>query len=224
MAEQENPVTPRPKFGDLDWSVGSPLTIETRTPHRKYSVKLIGYVERRSLLISAPLKNGKESILELGSSLVVRLLDGQCASAFETQVLYRSLHPYSYYHLACPEEIESLQVRDSQRIETSMVAQIDSDFDIVGEWPKQATILNLSQTGARLNAAEFLGLVGHELLITFRLQVSGMLKKVRVTGIIRNTDKVTDQESNELHVIGVQFLKLSDAASLLLANFVHEHH
>ncbi len=210
-------------FAQLALPVGAPLMLETLSPVRKMAVRLIGYVAGRSILVSAPVRDGKETYLEKGSQLVVRLLEGKQVCAFETHVLYRSIQPYSYYHLAYPEEIELQQVRSAERISTLIDARIDSDFNIIGDWPKRARINNLSRTGARMVAEESLGQFGHELLIEFDIEVSGLFKQVSLAGIVRNIERERNDQDQIHYVVGVQFLEMSDEARLALANFIYEH-
>lgn len=211
------------QFAELGLAVGSTLSIETISPVRKYAVRLLGYAEGRSLLISAPLRDGREVLLEKDASLTVRLLEGRKVCAFETRVIYRSVQPYTYYHLAYPDQIESMQIRDSERIDTVVDTLVDSDFDIVGEWPKQAKINNLSKTGARVVSSNFLGELGHELIVEFDLDVSGMNKCICLTGIVRNAEHKAATDDRNRYVVGIQFVDLTDEARLTLANFIYEH-
>jgi len=209
-------------FAGLHLAIGTSLVLETHSPVRKLGVRLLGFLEGRSLLVTAPLREGKEVYLEKGTSVVVRLLEGKQVCAFESHVLYRSIQPYSYYHLAYPDEIEVQQVRSSERVNTLINANIDSDFDIIDDWPKRARINNLSRTGARLIANESLGQFGHELLISFDIDVSGMHKTVSLAGIVRNIDRERDEQDNIHYVVGVQFLEMTDEARLSLANYIYE--
>lgn len=210
-------------FQSLGVPIGTVMTLETRAPTRKLQVHLMGYEPGKSLLVSAPKRDGKEAILERNAPVVLRLLDGKKVCAFESKVLYRSVHPYSYYHLAYPSEIESLQVRSSERVNTLINGDIDSDFNIVGDWPKYAQITNLSRTGGRLTSHEALGEYGHELILRFELEVAGMLKEIAIAGHVRNIDQEDDQFGQTKHIVGVQFSGMSDEMRLALANYIYEH-
>ena len=209
-------------FAGLSLTIGTTLTIETVSPVRKYRVHLIGFSKHRSLLISSPLREGKEVLLEKDNSLAIRMLVGKKVCAFETKVIYRSIQPYTYYHLAYPEEITALQVRNSERVDTLIEADIDSDFDIVGEWPRTAQINNLSKTGARMISEGRLGEKGQEVLLQFGVTVSGIQKRICLPSIIRNVEKV-DNDEGEQFVVGVQFLDLTDEETLTLSTYIYEH-
>ena len=213
-------------FSDLSLTIGAGLTIETFSPVRKYPVQLLGYAENRSLLISTPLREGKEVLLDKDCVVAVRLLVGKNVCAFETKVLYRSIQPYTYYHLAYPENITVLQVRNSERVDTLIETDVDSDFDIVGDWPRSATINNLSKTGARMVSPTRLGEKGQEILLQFEVVVSGINKRVCLPSIIRNVENASvdgDETEGSLYTVGVQFLELTDEETLTLSTYIYEN-
>lgn len=209
-------------FSDLSLPIGANLTIETISPVRKYSVQLLGYAQSKSIFISSPLRDGKEVLLDKDCVLAVRLLDGKNVCAFESKVLYRSIQPYTYYHLAYPNDVKVLQVRNSERVDTTIEADVDSDFDIVGDWPRTATINNLSKTGARMVSATRLGEKGQEILLQFGVVVSGINKRVCLPSIIRNVDN-NETEEEPAYIVGVQFLELTDEEMLTLSTYIYEH-
>ena len=209
-------------FSDLSLTIGASLTIETISPVRKYPVQLLGYAENRSLLISSPLREGKEVLLDKDCVVAVRLLVGKNVCAFESKVLYRSIQPYTYYHLAYPKDITVLQVRNSERVDTLIETDVDSDFDIVGNWPRAAKINNLSKTGARMISATHLGEKGQEILLQFEVTVSGINKRVCLPSIIRNVEN-NESGEDEKFTVGVQFLELTDEETLTLSTYIYEN-
>ena len=66
-----------PVFSDLSLTIGASLTIETNSPVRKYPVQLLGYSENKSILISTPLRDGHDVLLDKDCSIAVRLLVGK---------------------------------------------------------------------------------------------------------------------------------------------------
>jgi c-di-GMP-binding flagellar brake protein YcgR len=176
-------------------------------------------------MISIPLREGKEVLLDKNAAVTVRLLIGKQVVAFETKVAYRSIQPYTYYHLAYPENITALQIRNSERVDTNISAQIDSDFDILGEWPKPAFINNLSKTGARMSSPVSLGEKGHELLVSFEVKASGVTKEICLPSIIRNIEMNTGDNVGEegRYVFGIQFVNLTDDQVLTLSSYIYEN-
>jgi c-di-GMP-binding flagellar brake protein YcgR len=211
----------------LGLQIGTAMSIETVSPGRKCNVRLIGFVEGKSILVSSPTRDGKDVLLEKDNPMVVRLLEGKQICAFETKVLYRSVHPYVYYHLAWPEQVAARQIRDSERIDTEFAVMIDNEFDVVGDWPKPALLNNLSKSGARILATSALGSAGHEVVIKCTLTMSEVRKDLALTAIIRNVSELSRQDASgrtlTYHVYGVQFLNVDGDTRLALANYIYEN-
>ena len=226
-AEQENDASLdiNESFADLGLTIGCHFTIETIGSARKYQVQLIGYLDKRSILISPPLREGREVLLENNTGLAIRLLEGKKVCAFETKVIYRSSHPYTHYHLQFPESVNTRQIRNSERIDTSLNVSVDSDFDMLGDWPKPATITNLSKSGARMVSPHSLGEKGHELVLMFEIDVSGLHKKLHIPCLIRNIEfNASSQNEHQGHyVVGAQFIDMTDEMRLGLSSYIYEH-
>ncbi|UZE94636.1 flagellar brake protein [Alkalimarinus alittae] len=222
MAEDAKSKENTQPFEALGVTVGSPLTIETISPSRRMNVKVMGYLVGKSLLISPPLKDGKEQLLEKGETLAVRMLIRKQICAFETRVKYRSLQPYSYYHLEYPTALASLQVRSSERVDVNIPVIIKSDFDIgLGDWPKEASITNMSKTGAAITCSNALGFNGHEIVVVLDVEVSGLKRTLELHSIIRNKEPLKGE--SDLCTFGVQFIDLKDEDTLSLAGFIYEN-
>jgi c-di-GMP-binding flagellar brake protein YcgR len=210
------------KFKDLGVGVGAVLTAQTLTSVRKLSIKLIGYTVNKSLLVTAPLRENKEVLLERGEVLMVRLLFRNRVCAFETKVIYRSRQPYTYYHLEYPQSLETLEVRSSERVDLTMKIEVDSEFDMgLGDWPLPAELTNLSKTGGAVISRKSLGDIGHEVVLKFTLDISGMQIPLDLSSVIRNKDVIND-EKGKFFQHGVQFVGLSVEDKLTLASYVYE--
>lgn len=227
---QESILEANEKFSNLGLSIGSTLTIEAIASARKYQVQLIGYLDKRSILVSPPLREGREVLLDKNTTLAIRLLEGKKVCAFETKIIYRSSHPYTYYHLQFPESVNTRQIRNSERVDTDIKVSVESDFEIFSDWPKLAYINNLSKTGARMTSHQPLGEKGHELILNFDLNVSGMHKQLKISAIIRNIQLNTnfasqDQETHSKghYIFGIQFIDMSDEYRLSLSNYIYEN-
>lgn len=209
-------------FESLNVPVGTQITVETISPHRRLQAKLIGYVPGKSILISPPLKDGKENLLDLDESVTIRMLIRQQICAFESRVKYRSLQPFNYYHLQYPTELMSLQVRSSERVDVAIKVLIDSEFDIgVGEWPKHATITNLSKSGSALLCPDSFGEKGHEIIVNLDVEVSGLQRSLSINGVIRN--KEASEADKNMFSYGIEFVELSDEDILSLTGFIYEN-
>lgn len=222
MVEGANSKEGQRPFEALGVSVGSSLTIETMSPHRRMTVKVMGYAVGKSLLITPPMKDGKEQLLEIGENVAVRMLIRKQICAFETRVKYRSLQPYSYYHLEYPKDLVSTQVRSSERVDVNLPVLINSDFDIgMGDWPKQALITNMSKTGAAITSSNSFGDMGHEVIVVLDIEVSGLKRSLSLNSIIRNKEQLSGD--TDAYSFGVQFVDLKDEDTLSLTGFIYEN-
>ncbi|MFD2230486.1 flagellar brake protein [Alkalimarinus sediminis] len=222
MPEDLNSKDSQRRFEALGVSIGSSLTIETMSPNRRMTVKVMGYVVGKSVLVTPPMKDGKEQLLEIGESVAVRMLIRKQICAFETRVKYRSLQPYSYYHLEYPTELVSLQVRSSERVDVNLPVLINSDFDIgMGDWPKHGVITNMSKTGAAITSTSSFGEKGHEVIVVLDIEVSGLKRSLALNAVIRNKE-IIDGGSDSFS-FGVQFVDLKDEDTLSLTGFIYEN-
>jgi len=209
-------------FTKLQLSIGTILYLETRLQERKYQVQLIGSSSDKSILISPPIKSGKSIFLDQGEWVKVSLLAKTFVYAFEAKVILRATAPYEYLHLSYPKQVEARKVRNAERISTTIETNIDNEFDNYGDWPKHAVITDLSKTGARIIAREKLGEFGHELVLSFPVKLSDMVQQVNLSAIIRNAYIQADAAENKSYVFGLQFLEMSDAARLVISNYIYE--
>ena len=224
-SEQGSALDTKESFADLGLTIGCHLTIEMAASARKYQVHLIGFWDKKSIMISPPLREGREVLLEKDTVLAIRLLEGKKVCGFETKIIYRSSHPYTYYHLQFPESVNTRQIRNSERIDTELDVSIDSDFDIVGDWPKHAVITNLSKTGARMTSKHSLGEKGHELVLMFELYVSGMHKQLSIPCLIRNIQLNSSAQNPDQgsYIVGLEFLDMNDEHRLSLSSYIYEN-
>jgi len=207
-------------FEALQLPIGGGLVIERTENARKFNVQLLGYKKGVSLMISAPQSKGREVMLETGDALRVRLLSGKSVAAFETHVRYRCFQPFSYYHLSYPHSIEVVDVRNAERVKANLSASVDSEFVLIGDWPKQVAIENLSETGLCFMSSDFLGLLGHELMFSLTLTLNGRESALRLPGVIRNIEHPEADRHPKRYQVGVQFTQLEESERLVLAAYV----
>lgn len=207
-------------FESLHLDVGTGMVMERVDARRKLPVQLLGYRKQRSLMVSAPRHQGTEVYIESGEAVRLRFLTGKTAGALETHVLYRCYQPFSYLHLAYPLRVECVDIRDAERVPASLVAEVDSDFVMVGDWPKRVDVTDVSETGLRFRSNDFLGLVGHELNFSLTVSVNGVTKALHLPGVIRNIAHEEQQNNDRDYQVGVQFTEVDHEQRFVLSSFV----
>ncbi|RMF14435.1 MAG: flagellar brake protein [Gammaproteobacteria bacterium] len=217
-ASQENGSTP---FDKLGLKTGDPLHLESIDTKSRFTVRLIGYVPGGSILVLPPVIKGKQMLLKKDKLYNVRAAVGGKVCAFRTQVLYTHLQPYAYSHLLYPQEMQALQVRESERLDVHLDATVTSEFDTgAGEWPKDAVIVDLSKSGAGVRCQEPLGVEGHEVILHFIVTVAGVSKQLHLKSVIRN--RIPLEGESHRYFFGLQFTQLSEAARLVLNGYIFE--
>lgn len=207
-------------FESIGLPIGSSLVLERVETGKKYPVQLLGFRLHRSLMVTAPQTKCADVLLDSGEALNVRFINGKTVGAFEAQVVVRCYQPFSYIHLSYPEQIESIDIRNAERVSADLEASVDSDFVMVGDWPKQVVLRNLSESGLCFVSDEFLGLIGHELNFSVTLSINKIEKTLCLPGVIRNIEHLTLDSGQKEYQVGVQFLTVNENDFLVLSSYV----
>ncbi|WP_369602359.1 flagellar brake protein [Hahella sp. SMD15-11] len=218
----DTPVPESTPFDRLGMKTGDVLHLESIDTKTRFTVKLIGYVPGGSILVLPPVIKGKQVLLRKDKIYNVRAAVGGKVCAFRTQVLFTHMQPYAYSHLQYPEEMQALQVRESERVDVRIEASVTSEFDTgTGEWPRDALMVDLSKSGCGLRTRLPIGVPGHEVVVHFIVTVAGVSKQLHLKSVIRNRIPL-DEEGPHRFFYGLQFAQLSEAARLVLNGFIFE--
>ena len=210
----------------LNLTVGSLLQVQPTVPENapRYSVRLVGALPGASLVVTAPTVNGRVQIVREGQRFTVRALKGERVVGFVAQVIYVALKPYPHLHLEYPDEVEQIVVRNASRVNAAIPAQVRNtdqpgDQDVFAT----ATVIDLSETGAKIATFEPLAERGALLHVKFQVAVSGVTEEMGLLGDVKNVseriDHALDPDRISYHT-GVQFRTLSRFQHVLLHAWV----
>ena len=195
----------------------------------RYYVKVIGYLEDRSLLVTAPQSHGKLLRVREGQPLAARMMAGTDLVGFTVSVQRICIAPYPYLHLTYPKDFQSVTVRKSLRVTLNMPAAIQA-CNVGGEEinPEaesyQVLIRDMSTTGALLEADAPLADTGDCLVVSVSIEVAEVVEELSFTVVVRNIKVEPAQEKGQpsrfLH--GVEFQFADRRESVLLHAFVYE--
>jgi c-di-GMP-binding flagellar brake protein YcgR len=208
----------------LHLTVGSPLQLQAvgKPESPRYQVRTIGYLPGGSLVVSTPQQNGKLAIVRPGQFFNVRMLRGESVMGFEVQTLQVANAPYPHLHLSYPAEIERIVVRNAKRVGADIAATARNIGDGPDGAQRPVQLKDLSMTGAKLVAEQFLGEVGDTLALGFEIEVAGKPERLSLLGDIRNI-AARDRERPELGANhGVQFSTINRYQQVLLHSWVLE--
>jgi c-di-GMP-binding flagellar brake protein YcgR len=202
--------------------VGDVLQLQFAPPSEiqdRYATTLIGLLPGQSLMITAPRKQGKTIMVREGQAFTVRMLQGSNVFGFVARVLKVSAKPFPYLHLAYPNDVETVVVRNAPRVQTEIHATVSKPLE--GNLTELAVIIaDISNTGARVMYSEKLGEVGAVIQVTHAVPVCGGEDILKVMGVIRNVREVSQEKGGGVIVHGIEFRGLTRFQELLLCAYV----
>jgi len=204
------------RFEDMRLSVGDRLQLSPppRVGGDRCMVKLIGYVEDKTLLVGAPPSSQWRPSLIEGDQIAIRVFSGQNAFGFSVYVDKIIKQPFEYLHLSFPRQIVGKIIRKSRRIKTEIVATIAGN-------PAPAIISNLSITGAEVRANVNPGELGATIGLSFVLKIHGVDTPLSLQAAIRSLKQ--DHEGVEGSVrCGVEFQNLQPNDVSALQNLIYQ--
>ena len=113
-------------FADMHLAVGDRLQIEcpAGTGLGRAFVRVIGYVDHLSILVTAPVAGNRRIDLVENDLVVVRVFSRENAFAFRASVLRACRLPFHYVHLSFPEIIQGSVIRKATRVRTELPVSV----------------------------------------------------------------------------------------------------
>ena len=112
-------------FSDVSVPMGSSVQVEFISPPGRYTVKVLGRIPGRSLIVSCPRVNGKNIIVRDSQVVNIRLMSATSVCAFSSKVAKSYLEPAGHLHIAYPEYVETSEVRQAVRVEARLICSVD---------------------------------------------------------------------------------------------------
>lgn len=213
---------------DLNLQIGETLQIAPVESSVRHYVRLIGYLKGHSVVVTTPRSDGKVMLVREGQVYNVRMLSGNAVQGYKCTVLKSTNSPYPHLHLSYPREVESVVVRNAQRINTQLIVAVNNeDPEWKGMKSIPATIVDISTTGAMLMSSMPLGKVSDVLTVLMKPMVGGVEQYLSIPATIRriidNEDRPDDQSARRY---GVEFQIIEETDRLILHGYVYEqmHH
>lgn len=205
-------------LAQLKLQPGNQLFLESPgDPSRpRFPVKLIGFQERGSIIVSALSPQGAVLPFREGDAFTAKTTAAQDVVVFQTSVSKICFVPYPYLHLSYPSQIQVMQLRKAQRVQTRLIASSSNQQQsTLNKIP--VVIINLSAGGALLESKSLLGRVGEMLMLTFKVETLGQDYYLAISTVIRSR-KPAEGDSPEQY--GLQFNTLPIQDQLVLENYI----
>lgn len=213
-------------FQDMRLRVGDRIQLQppATVSQERFIVKLIGYLDNASLLVTAPLENGLRVPLRDNDKIVARVFTSQKAFGFTTVVSRVCKIPYDYLHLEFPSSIQGSVVRKSPRVRTKIITSVARGEDTDEANRQSGMIVNLSADGALLRARQPLADKGQVLRLAFRVNLHNVDAFLTVNAIVRSLfrEEAVEASSTPMHNHGVQFQELRPNDSVILQSMIYQ--
>jgi len=191
----------------------------------RYASTVIGFVPGKSLLVTTPMVNDKSVLVREGQQYAVRMLQGTYIQAFVAKVLHYALAPYPYIHLSFPQEVECIEIRNADRVDTNIpvLARNSKQPDTKDNW-KPAAFKDISSSGAKIESMSRIGEKNDDLVLRFKLFVSSHEEEMELQTRIMHLEEPSDVGVDEwgLYVLGTKFQDPDRLQRVLIQNYVLE--
>ena len=219
--EKSKPVTQIEDLLDVKIGIGDTVQLQdTSSDKQRYFVKMIGFLNKRSVLVSHPRQGDKLSFIKDGAGFLVRGFAGTKTYEFNSNVISVCLSPYPYLHLAFPAQVKTINMRGAIRIKLRLVCSIESQTTGA---KVSAIIEDMSISGARIQATKAFGQVGDAVSVGLRMQVGEENQVFLVSAMIRNVHQEMDsQTGNEIFMHGMEFVQTQSVDLTVLQNYIYK--
>lgn len=208
---------------DLKHNIGDTLQLQFSPGNtdERYYVKLIGYLENKSILVTTPRFDGAPLRITPEQKFIVRMISGNSAQGFSATTIHSTTRPYPHIHLTFPENMESITVRKAERVNCKLIVTVHNEEpDQSLDEGKSASMEDISTAGAQLLSSESLGETGDTITINSKITVADIEQYLTISGKIRRAIIPTGDKGKFEY--GVEFILLEDKDKLLLHGFVYE--
>lgn len=187
----------------------------------RYTVRVIGLMRGKSVLVSAPALEGKLIFVREAQPFLIRAFSGQSVYAFKARVLKVHHTPFSYLHLSYPDSVQVMRIRKAMRAPAQLIAAI-SDRE-GGRSLGAGRIVDISVGGARLHAGRELAIPAGELHVSFKILLDEHEEYVSTPATVRSISEEEDDRGTRVRAVGLQFESLLPQQRLAIMNLVYQH-
>lgn len=208
-------------FSHMKLMVGDKIQIQVpaSVSYVKHTVRLIGFYENVSILISPPYENGLSLPLCEGEMIVVKAFSGQHAFGFTSTLDTIIRQPFHYLHISYPEKVQGMMIRKFPRVQTKLQCSVDGRTNDVHA---SCIITDLSLNGASIYSAQPLGEKGDPINIALQIDPMGLLSNLIIESLIRSVSKeASDHPDFKMHY-GVEFQGLDPNQKMILSSYIYE--
>jgi c-di-GMP-binding flagellar brake protein YcgR len=187
----------------------------------RFSVSVIGVMKPKSVLVTAPMVDGKLIFVRDGQTYLVRAFSGLNVCAFKARILKSQLQPFPYLHLSYPDSVQAMRIRKAMRAPVSIIVAVHDSED--GRQSGAGKIIDLSVGGARMYSPMKIGVKDQSIWLSFKVMLGDMEEYVKTPAVIRAVGEEDDEQGKRMNVFGLQFGELAQSQRLIIMNLVYQH-
>ncbi|MBM4180582.1 MAG: flagellar brake protein [Betaproteobacteria bacterium] len=187
----------------------------------RFTVRVIGVMKPKSVLVTAPMVDGKLIFVRDGQTYLVRAFSGLNVCAFKARVLKAQLQPFPYLHLAYPDTVQAMRIRKAMRAPASIIVAVHESEE--GRQVGAGKLVDISVGGAKMHSPMKLGEKDQTLWLSFKVKLGDMEEYVKTPAIIRSLGEEDDEQGKPMKSLGLQFGDLNQAQRLIIMNLVYQH-
>jgi c-di-GMP-binding flagellar brake protein YcgR len=187
----------------------------------RFTVRVIGMMKPKSVLVTAPMLDGRLIFVRDGQTYLVRAFSGLNVCAFKARVLKSQLQPFPYLHLSYPDSVQAMRIRKAMRAPVGIIVAVHDSEE--GRQTGSGKLMDISVGGAKLFSSGNLGDKDRALWLSFKVKLGDMEEYVKTPAIIRSIGEEEDDQGKLMKVFGMQFGELTQAQRLIIMNLVYQH-
>lgn len=184
----------------------------TRKGAPLHEAKFIAAIEGKGVMLTPSLTDRVKAEIVPGEEYVIRGFTGQSDFSFAAQALNVFTAPFAHALFAYPPTVRARKVRKSMRMKTALPATISPRGN---DNPLQASIIDLSVSGAMVLSSRSLGVIGSLFDLTFPIRIDDEETSLDVEARLCHNTLADDGQRK----LGLSFENLSQEQKLLL-NYV----
>lgn len=199
----------------------SPLTDNTNSI--KYIVKFLGGLEKHSIICTAPTIDEKLIYIKEHAGFLVRLFSGKEVFNFTSSVSAVQNKPFPHIHLKFPQGVYSKNLRNNQRVETSIICSLVNHGSSEFKDKKFAgRIVDISLGGTMIESSSVVGNVNDEIECTFKLKLNNTEVLFSIPSILRNVTEPFEADDTQKNNLGIQFKDIPFQQKAILQNYIYQ--
>lgn len=187
----------------------------------RYTVRVIGLMRAKSVLVTAPLIDGKLIFIREAQPFLIRAFSGQNVYAFKAKVLKAQHTPFPYLHLSYPDSVQVMRIRKAMRAPAQIIVAL-SDKDSAASLGA-GRIVDISVGGARMHLGRDVQVRGEDITVAFKVILDDHEEYITTRAAVRSVSEEDDEQGKPVRVVGIQFDTLLPQQRLAIMNLVYQH-